>query len=1065
MADRNIKGITVEIGGDTTGLDKALKDTETNSKKAASELRSIDRALKDAPQNAVLWQQKQVVLNKALEESKKKLKTLEDAQEQVNKQFEKGDITAEQYRAFQRELERSKSEVSKLETQVESVNQEVENLGRVSDDAAEEVQELGESADDTAYEVKQLGESAEDAGNKAENSSDGFTVMKGAVANLVSEGISKAVEGFKELATEGDAAINTLQTRTGATAEQMEEYKDIIDSLYADNMGEDRIDIADSIAEVKQQLGDIDASSLEEVTNTALLMRDTFDFEVNESVRAVNMLMKQFGITADEAYTLIAQGAQNGLNKNGDLMDVINEYGVHYNQLGYSAEEFFNSLQNGTESGTFSVDKLGDAMKEFGIRVRDTADSTTEGFTLIGLDADIMRSKFAKGGESAKEAAQQTVNALFSVDDKIVQNQAGVALFGTMWEDMGADAVKALMDTNGEADKTKSTLQDIAEVKYDDLGSQFQQVGRQAKTEILEPIAEDFLPEMKKAVDWVAKNLPEIKSLVKGIAAEFAMFKGAQFLSGGIDKVNKFTSALKAGESAATLLGGNLTSKFMLAANAAAILGTAIYKMYTEGTTASEDAHEQLEKYKEKCEEASKELDGIKKSAYEAADAEMAQTDRTKDLWNELQKLADSSGNVKKKDEERVKYIIGELKEATGINIGFIDGQIQKYDELCGQIDKAIEKRKADVVLSAYGSKAGEVRNNAEKAKNDYIEKRQHYNSLSNPQTEEEKAFRDQEFLKAYGVDYSAASAAQLEDFNKTIDYAEQEMNLAKDNYNQNAEYLGNLEAAYDAYEKGQYDKVDSLVTYQETADEKIVKNTKSGLDEREKAFQRMLDTSLAELQLANQSGSQQLKQSTAESMVHLVEAYTDGGLTSGVNFSTEFRNELQKALDAGISFDSFIEAAGDAGWNIGEILGSEAAARYQEIISERMTLHTQQLYANNNLIQKTINSQSDANLYRDGDYITSKMHAKGGIIPNGDWGIVAEAGPELLQLTNQGVQVTPLTQTARNHALSSISGGGDTYNQHITVNVQKISSDYDVRRIAQQMADELKRTRRGGGR
>ena len=1142
MADRNIKGITVEIGGDTTGLDKALKDTETNSKKAASELRSINKAL----ENAVLWQQKQVVLNKALEESKKKLeilqtsqkslsqkladgdidkaqydkfqekleksrknldelnksqadmkrqfdsgeidknayekfqekikkaekavKDLENAERSMEEKVKAGDISEDQYRAFQRELERSKSEVSKLETQVESVNQEVENLGRVSDDAAEEVQELGKSADDTAEEVKQLGESAEDAGNKAENSSDGFTVMKGAVANLVSEGISKAVEGFKELATEGDAAINTLQTRTGATAEQMEEYKDIIDSLYADNMGEDRIDIADSIAEVKQQLVDIDASSLEEVTNTALLMRDTFDFEVNESVRAVNMLMKQFGITADEAYTLIAQGAQNGLNKNGDLLDVINEYGVHYNQLGYSAEEFFNSLQNGTESGTFSVDKLGDAMKEFGIRVRDTADSTTEGFTLIGLDADIMRSKFAKGGESAKEAAQQTVNALFSVNDKIVQNQAGVALFGTMWEDMGADAVKALMDTNGEADKTKSTLQDIAEVKYDDLGSQFQQVGRQAKTEILEPIAEDFLPEMKKAVDWVARNLPEIKSLVKGIAAEFAIFKGAQFLSGGIDKVNKFTSALKAGESAATLLGGSLTSKFMLAANAAAILGTAIYKMYTEGTTASEDAHEQLEKYKEKCEEASKELDGIKKSAYEATDAEMAQTDRTKDLWNELQKLADSSGNVKKKDEERAKYIIGELKEATGINIGYIDGQIQKYGELCGQIDKAIEKRRADVILSAYESKSGEVRSNAEEAKNDYIEKRQHYNSLSNPQTEEEKAFRDQEFLKAYGVDYSAASAAQLEDFNKTIDYAEQEMNLAKDNYNQSAEYLGNLEAAYDSYEKGQYDRVDSLVTYQESADEKIVKNTENGLDEREKAFQRMLDTSLAELQLANQSGSQQLKQSTAESMVHLVEAYTDGGFDSAIGFSTEFIEEMKKALADGVNFDSFIEAVGDSlkgtGKTIGEILGSEAAARYQEIISERMTLHTQQLYANNNLIQKTINSQSDANLYGKGyikgDYGTPKM-ATGGILNYGK-AIVAEAGPELLQLTNQGVQVTPLTQTARNHALSSISGGGDTYNQHITVNVQKISSDYDVRRIAQQMANELKRTRRGGG-
>ena len=116
------------------------------------------------------------------------------------------------------------------------------------------------------------------------------------------------------------------------------------------------------------------------------------------------MLMDQFGISGEEAFNLIAQGAQNGLDKNGDLLDSINEYSVHYKQLNFTAEEFFNSMINGAESGTFSVDKLGDAVKEFGIRVKDTADSTTEGFELIGLDANKMRKEFAKGGEAASKA-------------------------------------------------------------------------------------------------------------------------------------------------------------------------------------------------------------------------------------------------------------------------------------------------------------------------------------------------------------------------------------------------------------------------------------------------------------------------------------------------------------------------------------------------------------------------------------------------------------------------------------------------------------------------------------
>ena len=76
-------------------------------------------------------------------------------------------------------------------------------------------------------------------------------------------------------------------------------------------------------------------------------------------------------------------------------------------------------------------------MKEFGIRAKDTANSTTEGFELIGLDADKMRDKFSKGGQTARKATEETLKALFNLDDQVKQNQAGVDLFGTMWEDLG----------------------------------------------------------------------------------------------------------------------------------------------------------------------------------------------------------------------------------------------------------------------------------------------------------------------------------------------------------------------------------------------------------------------------------------------------------------------------------------------------------------------------------------------------------------------------------------------------------------------------------------------------
>src|SRR4030042_1879790 len=108
--------------------------------------------------------------------------------------------------------------------------------------------------------------------------------------------------------------------------------------------------------------------------------------EVNESIRSADMMMKTFGDTGEEAYNLIAQGAQWGLDKNGNLLDSINEYSVHFQQLGLDSTDMFNMFQNGAMAGVFDIDKLGDAVKEFGIRVKDGSDGTKEAFKMLGLD-------------------------------------------------------------------------------------------------------------------------------------------------------------------------------------------------------------------------------------------------------------------------------------------------------------------------------------------------------------------------------------------------------------------------------------------------------------------------------------------------------------------------------------------------------------------------------------------------------------------------------------------------------------------------------------------------------
>lgn len=156
-----------------------------------------------------------------------------------------------------------------------------------------------------------------------------------------------------KLSDDFDKAFNSLITKTGASKEEFDSLNTSMENVYKNNFGESIEDVAQSMATVKINTN-LAGTELEKATERALLLRDTFEFEVNESTRTAKMLMDQFGVSSEEAYNLIVQGAQAGLDKNGDLLDTINEYSVHFKQLGIDSEEMFNMLVNGAKNGTFS---------------------------------------------------------------------------------------------------------------------------------------------------------------------------------------------------------------------------------------------------------------------------------------------------------------------------------------------------------------------------------------------------------------------------------------------------------------------------------------------------------------------------------------------------------------------------------------------------------------------------------------------------------------------------------------------------------------------------------------
>lgn len=438
------------------------------------------------------------------------------------------------------------AELAKLKTQYAQVALE---QGESSEEARTLAKEISSLSGDLAENKSKLNEAEsaadkfdatlDDVGDSAEDSSGGFTIMKDTLADLISDGIKAAADAFKDLVTQASEANASFQAQTGASAAEMDKFSDSIEKVYSQNFGESMQDVADAMAQVKQQTGEIDPSKLEDMTKNAITLRDTFGFEVNESIRAVNMLMKQFGISSDEAFNIVVKGAQNGLDKNGDLLDTLNEYSVHYSQLGYDADEFYNSLLNGADAGTFSVDKLGDSVKEFGIITKEMSEGSKEGFELIGLSAGDMRKEFAKGGESAQNATVKTLKALLSMDDQVKQNQAGVDLFGTMWEDLGIEGVKALMDVSGEAVTTTDAIQELNNVKYSDIGSQIGTIGRLFQSQIFQPIIDLIMPAVQELAQFIIDHFDVIGPIITGVAAAFGVLAaalGIQTLINGVQK-------------------------------------------------------------------------------------------------------------------------------------------------------------------------------------------------------------------------------------------------------------------------------------------------------------------------------------------------------------------------------------------------------------------------------------------------------------------------------------------------------------------------------------------------
>ncbi|HFI0266702.1 TPA: phage tail tape measure protein [Streptococcus suis] len=322
---RNIKGITIEIGGDTQPLQDALKGVNKQASEATKELRQIDKALKFDTGNVTLLTQKQEVLAKQVETTKEKLATLRQAQSQVEAQFKAGDIGADQYRAFQREVETTQRLLTSYETKLADVSSTLENHGRSSSSAAQQLDKLQVEQGQLASEMNkvtsqfELQESALSS-NSSEAERNAIAQQKiGAQSEIVSKQISNLE---KQLAlTKSEYGENSIEANKMEA--ELNQAKTALNNL--NNEMDETKSSADGAQDGMKAMSDTIRAEALQATSEKLADISQKIFEVGTESMSAAAQLQASNAQFSTVFGDMENAANVALNKIGEEMDIVPE--------------------------------------------------------------------------------------------------------------------------------------------------------------------------------------------------------------------------------------------------------------------------------------------------------------------------------------------------------------------------------------------------------------------------------------------------------------------------------------------------------------------------------------------------------------------------------------------------------------------------------------------------------------------------------------------------------------------------------------------------------------------
>lgn len=732
-----IKGITVKIAGETTDLQKALKNIQSSSRSLQAELKTINSQLKFDPDNTVLLTQKQDVLREQIKSSTSALQELNEVKEQVEEQAKNGEISADQFRAYQREVEKAKSQLENFEKQLadteatakavnmKSLEGEMSDVRAETNKTADEFKNLEDKSQKT--DLSSFKKELDDVKSSASNLKDVISDTAAGIGSVLGVAGGSAVAAITSANSE-KKALNSLQAQTGLAKDELLKYKSVINDIYKDNFGELQEEIADTLAKIKQVTSETDPSKLKEMAENLYTLQDTFDgFDINETLRGINGLVTNMGLSAEDAFDLIVKGAQNGLNYSGELADNLAEYSQIWGQAGFSAEQTFSILENGTKNGAYNLDKVNDFVKEFTISLSDGR--IEENLGSFSEDTATLFNKWKDGKATAADVFYSVIKDLKNAKT----DQEALTTASNVWSSLGEDnalkVITSLGDVNDSYKDVEGSMQKIKDIKYDDVESDWESLGRTIKTDVINPVGKSLFPEVKKLCDFTSKNTDKIIPILKTVGSLTAGIwigkKTSAVITATSQLVNSYKVLKTATEGAALAQEGLNLAQKANAIGAVVSIATALIGTIYAWSEASQDNSQKLDEWQEKIDtakEKNKELTDSYQNFIdkrnESVNKATSENQYYDNLWEELKKIVDENGKVNEGYEDRAKFITTKLGNLTGTEITLNDNVIENYKELRDTIQEVIDKKKANNILSAYESNYNEAVTNKSEAQN-----------------------------------------------------------------------------------------------------------------------------------------------------------------------------------------------------------------------------------------------------------------------------------------------------------------------------------------------------------